>query len=120
VVCGTWLAAASKDGLYLDWPSDGNNSWMTVDEPHRRICQLKGFHGTLRLVCGFRVQSNEMCQCQPKVSWLPLGCNFCCSGLCRSMHFKGQAFIRFGCFTKMNFVILAAIFSAPLMPSRSD
>jgi len=26
VVCGTWLAAASKDGLYLDWPSDGNSS----------------------------------------------------------------------------------------------
>ena len=100
VVCGTWLAAASRDSLYSDCPSDGNNSWMTVDEPHRRISQLKGVRGTLRPVCGFRMQSNETCQCQPKASWLPLGCNFCRSGLCRSIHFKGQALIRFGCFTK--------------------
>jgi hypothetical protein len=26
VVCGTWLAVASGDGLYSYWPSDGNNS----------------------------------------------------------------------------------------------
>jgi hypothetical protein len=26
VVCGTWLAAASRDGLYSDCPSDGNSS----------------------------------------------------------------------------------------------
>jgi hypothetical protein len=93
---------------------------MTVDEPHCRISQLKAVRCVLSPVCGFRMQSNEMCQCQPKVSWLPLGCNFCRSGLCRSIQFKGQALVRFGCFTKMNFVLLAAIFSASLMPSRSD
>ena len=41
VVCGTWLAAASRYGLYSDCPSDPNNSRMTVDEPHRRVSQMK-------------------------------------------------------------------------------
>ena len=61
VMCGTWLAAASRDGVYSYCASDSNNSWMTIDEPHRRISQLKGVRGTLRPVCGFRMHYNEMC-----------------------------------------------------------